>query len=39
MTIATEPAIDGRHACLRVLPEKVVSWDFRKLGVTPAGER
>lgn len=34
-----EPAIDGRHAWLRVLPEKVVSWDFRKLGVTPAGER
>jgi PPOX class probable F420-dependent enzyme len=23
---------DGRHAWLRVTPEKVVSWDFRKLG-------
>ncbi|MEV0979057.1 pyridoxamine 5'-phosphate oxidase family protein [Streptomyces sp. NPDC049915] len=23
---------DGRHAWLRLLPEKVVSWDFRKLG-------
>ncbi|MGQ4442672.1 pyridoxamine 5'-phosphate oxidase family protein [Streptomyces violaceoruber] len=22
---------DGRHACLRLTPEKVVSWDFRKL--------
>src|ERR1700730_10322429 len=23
---------DGRHAWLRLLPEKVVSWDFRKMG-------
>lgn len=23
---------DGRHAWLRLAPEKVVSWDFRKLG-------
>lgn len=23
---------DGRHAWLRLVPEKVVSWDFRKLG-------
>ena len=23
--------IDGRHAWLRVVPDKVVSWDFRKL--------
>ena len=23
---------DGRHAWLRVVPEKVVSWDFRKMG-------
>jgi hypothetical protein len=23
---------DGRHAWLRVVPEKIVSWDFRKLG-------
>ncbi|MCQ9134845.1 MULTISPECIES: pyridoxamine 5'-phosphate oxidase family protein [Streptomyces] len=23
---------DGRHAWLRLKPEKVVSWDFRKLG-------
>lgn len=23
---------DGRHAWLRITPEKVVSWDFRKLG-------
>jgi hypothetical protein len=23
---------DGRHAWLRLLPEKTVSWDFRKLG-------
>lgn len=22
---------DGRHAWLRLVPEKVVSWDFRKL--------
>lgn len=25
---------DGRHAWLRLVPEKVVSWDFRKLGAT-----
>lgn len=24
---------DGRHAWLRVTPEKIVSWDFRKLPV------
>jgi general stress protein 26 len=24
--------IDGKHAWLRLLPEKVVSWDFRKMG-------
>ncbi len=23
---------DGRHAWLRLTPDKVVSWDFRKLG-------
>jgi len=23
---------DGRHAWLRVLPNKIVSWDFRKMG-------
>ncbi|HLM07083.1 MAG TPA: pyridoxamine 5'-phosphate oxidase family protein [Blastococcus sp.] len=23
---------DGRHAWLRLVPEKVVSWDFRKIG-------
>jgi hypothetical protein len=22
---------DGRHAWLRLVPEKIVSWDFRKL--------
>jgi PPOX class probable F420-dependent enzyme len=28
---------DGRHAWLRVTPEKIVSWDFRKLaGSTPS---
>ena len=26
-----EPVHDGRHAWLRLAPEKVVSWDFRKL--------
>ena len=24
--------VDGRHAWLRLTPEKVVSWDFRKIG-------
>ncbi|MBC9729626.1 pyridoxamine 5'-phosphate oxidase family protein [Streptomyces sp. TRM68367] len=24
---------DGRHAWVRLTPEKIVSWDFRKLGV------
>jgi hypothetical protein len=24
---------DGRHAWLRITPEKVVSWDFRKMAV------
>jgi hypothetical protein len=23
---------DGRHAWVRLTPEKIVSWDFRKLG-------
>jgi Pyridoxamine 5'-phosphate oxidase len=23
---------DGRHAWLRLVPEKIVSWDFRKMG-------
>jgi hypothetical protein len=23
---------DGRHAWLRIIPEKIVSWDFRKIG-------
>lgn len=23
---------DGRHAWLRIVPDKIVSWDFRKLG-------
>jgi len=27
---------DGRHAWLRVRPEKIVSWDFRKLTPPPA---
>ncbi len=26
-------AADGRHAWLRLAPDKIVSWDFRKLGV------
>lgn len=25
-------ATDGRHAWLRIVPEKIVSWDFRKAG-------
>ena len=25
-------AIDGRHGWLRLLPERIVSWDFRKSG-------
>ncbi len=24
--------LDGRHAWLRVVPDKIVSWDFRKMG-------
>ncbi len=24
---------DGRHAWLRVVPDKIVSWDFRKMGL------
>ena len=28
---------DGRHAWLRVVPDKVVSWDFRKIGTASAG--
>ncbi|RBY85864.1 pyridoxamine 5'-phosphate oxidase family protein [Blastococcus sp. TF02A-26] len=27
---------DGRHAWLRITPEKLVSWDFRKLGTPRA---
>ena len=23
---------DGRHAWLRLVPEKITSWDFRKIG-------
>lgn len=30
---------DGRHAWLRVVPEKVVSWDYRKLGGAADGSR
>jgi hypothetical protein len=26
---------DGRHAWLKVVPEKIVSWDFRKAFGTP----
>jgi hypothetical protein len=26
---------DGRHAWLRLTPEKLVSWDFRKLAGLP----
>jgi Pyridoxamine 5'-phosphate oxidase len=29
---------DGRHAWLRITPEKIVSWDFRKMaGPAPSG--
>jgi PPOX class probable F420-dependent enzyme len=28
-----EMAHDGRHAWLRIMPLKIVSWDFRKLGL------
>jgi len=24
--------IDGRHAWVKLVPEKIVSWDFRKTG-------
>ena len=27
---------DGRHAWLRITPQKIVSWDFRKLATLPA---
>ena len=30
---ATEMSHDGRHAWLRVTPDKIASWDFRKLGL------
>lgn len=30
-----DPVHDGRHAWLRLVPEKVVSWDFRKLARSP----
>jgi len=26
-----QKVIDGRHGWLRVVPEKITSWDFRKL--------
>jgi hypothetical protein len=26
---------DGRHAWLRITPDKIVSWDFRKLATLP----
>jgi hypothetical protein len=29
---ATDLAYDGRHAWLRLTPEKITSWDFRKMG-------
>ena len=33
-----EPLIhDGRHAWLKVVPRKMVSWDFRKAFASPAG--
>jgi hypothetical protein len=28
---------DGRHAWLRVVPDKVVSWDFRKIASASSG--
>ena len=28
---------DGRHAWLRLTPEKITSWDFRKIRVNAAG--
>ncbi|QDQ99069.1 pyridoxamine 5'-phosphate oxidase family protein [Tomitella fengzijianii] len=28
---------DGRHAWLRIVPEKIVSWDFRKLAALQKG--
>jgi len=28
---------DGRHAWLRVVPEKIVSWDFAKMGAPDGG--
>ena len=30
-----ELAHDGRHACLRLAPGKIMSWDFRKLTTRP----
>jgi len=27
---------DGRHAWLRITPDKITSWDFRKLASLPA---
>jgi nitroimidazol reductase NimA-like FMN-containing flavoprotein (pyridoxamine 5'-phosphate oxidase superfamily) len=32
---AAEMTHDGRHAWLRVTPEKITSWDFRKLATLP----
>ena len=31
-------APDGRHAWLRVVPDKVVSWDFRKIAAASSGQ-
>ena len=31
-----EPLHDARHAWLRLVPDKVVSWDFRKLARSPS---
>jgi PPOX class probable F420-dependent enzyme len=32
---ASEMVHDGRHAWLRITPDKIVSWDFRKLATLP----
>jgi PPOX class probable F420-dependent enzyme len=32
---APEMVHDGRHAWLRITPDKIVSWDFRKLATLP----
>ncbi len=35
--VGTAPGMvhDGRHAWLRITPDKIVSWDFRKLATLP----